>query len=227
MPIHFKEISITFEKTYNAKLSHTNSNHPQSPPRFAWSNFPFSVYHSLPHPPPVHYPPDKVQSYRCNPNRKSFERMIFNISEVCGMRIVPNRVGKKKVDLGSNYIYRLLPSWTVNTRIWGPFLERPGKLTGPVSYVEIEVSRKVGCLLTYNEVHFVSLAENFTVNFQKFWNSHLEWKTKQLNGPGNYRELRETGPRLFISNKFTSSALAGRLFSVFTSPWSKLQIVTI
>ena len=31
-------------------------------------------------------------------------------------------------------------------------------------------------------------------NFQKFWNSHLEWKTKQLNGPGNYRELRETGP---------------------------------
>ena len=105
MPIHFKEISITFEKTYNAKLSHTNSNHPQSPPRFAWSNFPFSVYHSLPHPPPVHYPPDKVQSYRCNPNRKSFERMIFNISEVCGMRIVPNRVGKKKVDLGSNYMY--------------------------------------------------------------------------------------------------------------------------
>ena len=23
----------------------------------------------------------------------------------------------------------------------------------------------------------------------------MEWKTKQLNGPGNYRELRETGPR--------------------------------
>ena len=31
-------------------------------------------------------------------------------------------------------------------------------------------------------------------NFQKFLNSHLEWKTEQLNGPGNYRELRETGP---------------------------------
>ena len=45
----------------------------------------------------------------------------------------------------------------------GPFLERPGKLTGPVSYFEIEVSRKVGCVLTSNEVHFVSLAENFTV----------------------------------------------------------------
>ena len=26
----------------------------------------------------------------------------------------------------------------------GPFLERPGKLTGPVSYFEIEVWRKVG-----------------------------------------------------------------------------------
>ena len=46
---------------------------------------------------------------------------------------------------------------------WGPFLERPGKLTGPVSYFEIEVSRKVGCVLTSNKVYFVSLAENFTV----------------------------------------------------------------
>ena len=45
----------------------------------------------------------------------------------------------------------------------GPFLERPGKLTGPISYFEIEVSRKVGCVLTSNEVHFVSLAGNFTV----------------------------------------------------------------
>ena len=32
----------------------------------------------------------------------------------------------------------------------------------PVSF-EIEVSRKVGCDLSSNEVHFVSLAENFTV----------------------------------------------------------------
>ena len=46
---------------------------------------------------------------------------------------------------------------------WGSFLEAPGKLTGPVSYFEIGVSRKVGCVLTSNEVHFVSLAENFTV----------------------------------------------------------------
>ena len=30
----------------------------------------------------------------------------------------------------------------------GPFLERPGNLTGPKSYFEIKVSRKVGCVLT-------------------------------------------------------------------------------
>ena len=47
----------------------------------------------------------------------------------------------------------------------GPFLERPGKLTGPKSYFEIKFSRKVGCVLTSNEVHFVSLAENSTVQF--------------------------------------------------------------
>ena len=27
---------------------------------------------------------------------------------------------------------------------WGPFLERPGNLTGPKSYFEIKVSSKVG-----------------------------------------------------------------------------------
>ena len=55
----------------------------------------------------------------------------------------------------------LLP---VNYHIWfvKPKNERPGKSTGPVSYFEIEVSRKLGCVLTSNEVHFVSLAENFT-----------------------------------------------------------------
>ena len=76
----------------------------------------------------------------------------------------------------------------------GPFLERPGNLKGPKSYFEIKVSRKLGCVLTSNEVHFVSLADNFTVQFSNFRNSRLEWKIKHLNGPDNYRELRETGP---------------------------------
>ena len=47
----------------------------------------------------------------------------------------------------------------------GPFLERPGNLTGTKSYFEIKFSRKVGCVLTSNEVYFVSLTGNFTVQF--------------------------------------------------------------
>ena len=49
----------------------------------------------------------------------------------------------------------------------GPFLESPGNLTGPKSYFGIKVSRKVGCVLTSHEVHFVSLADNFTASFPK------------------------------------------------------------
>ena len=49
------------------------------------------------------------------------------------------------------------------TRPWGPFLERPGKLTGPVSYFEIKVSRNLGRVLASNEVYLVSSAENSTV----------------------------------------------------------------
>ena len=45
----------------------------------------------------------------------------------------------------------------------GPFLESPGNLTGPKSYFEISVLRKVRCALTYNEVHFVCLADNLNV----------------------------------------------------------------
>ena len=47
----------------------------------------------------------------------------------------------------------------------GPFLERPGNLTGSKSYFEIKVSKKVGCVLTSNKVHFVYLADNFAVQF--------------------------------------------------------------
>ena len=77
----------------------------------------------------------------------------------------------------------------------GPFLERPGNLTGPESDFDIKFSRKVGRVLTSDEVHFASLADNFTVQFSNLLKLPLEWKAKQLNGPGNYRELRETGLR--------------------------------
>ena len=57
------------------------------------------------------------------------------------------------------------PSRAAGRRAWGPFLERPGNLTGPKSYFEIKISRKVGRVLTSNEVNFVSLADTFTVQF--------------------------------------------------------------
>ena len=47
-----------------------------------------------------------------------------------------------------------------STLTWGPFLESPGNLTGPVSHFEIKVARKVCCVLTSNEAHFVSLVNN-------------------------------------------------------------------
>ena len=61
----------------------------------------------------------------------------------------------------------------------GPFLETLGNLTGPKSYFEIKVSRKLGCDLTSNEVHFVSSAHNFTVQFSKLLklSSGMENKT--------------------------------------------------
>lgn len=49
----------------------------------------------------------------------------------------------------------------------GPFLESPGNFTALKSYFEIKLSRKVDCVQTSNEVHFVSLADNFTVLFSK------------------------------------------------------------
>ena len=59
---------------------------------------------------------------------------------------------------------RLIPCEPVNR---APFLERPGNLTGPKSYFKIKVLRKVGCVLTSNEVHFVSSVNKFTVSFSK------------------------------------------------------------
>ena len=41
---------------------------------------------------------------------------------------------------------------------------------------------------------FVFLVDNFTVQFSNLLKLPLEWKTIQLNGSRNYRELRETGP---------------------------------
>ena len=50
--------------------------------------------------------------------------------------------------------------WKYLHRFRGPFLQRPGNLTGPKWYFEI----KVGCVLTSNEINFVSLATISTIS---------------------------------------------------------------
>ena len=62
-----------------------------------------------------------------------------------------------------------------------PFLERPDNLTGPKSYFEIKLSRKIGSVLTSNEVQFVYLADNFAVQFSSLLklSSGMENKTAQ------------------------------------------------
>ena len=56
----------------------------------------------------------------------------------------------------------------------------PRALAGPKSDFDIKVSRKLGRVLTSDEVQFVSLADNFTVQFSKLLKLPLEWKTEQL-----------------------------------------------
>ena len=75
---------------------------------------------------------------------------------------------------------------------WGPFLQSPGNLTLPKWYFEIKVSRKVGCVLTTNEVHFVSLAENFTVQFSKL----LKRKSSMSSKSEPTIWSRGTGPQI-------------------------------
>ena len=64
--------------TYDAKLSHTHSNLPRLPTkRFALTNFPFSVNHSLSHS-LTHSPTQptgKTQSHRCNSNGKLWSNL--------------------------------------------------------------------------------------------------------------------------------------------------------
>ena len=78
----------------------------------------------------------------------------------------PGFVNRTQSDPGFVNPVRSGPGFVIPIRsdpvLRGPFLERPGKLTGPVSYFEIEVSRKVGCVLTSNVVHFFSLAAVIT-----------------------------------------------------------------
>ena len=84
----------------------------------------------------------------------------------------------------------------VTKQTGGPFLERPATLTSPESDFDIKVPRKVGRVLTSNEVHFVSLADTFTVQFSNLLKIPLDGKQNSLTAPVIPRELRETGPRV-------------------------------
>ena len=90
---------------------------------------------------------------------------------------------------------------------WGPFLKRPGNLTGPKSDFDIKVSRKVGRVLTSDEDDLVSLADNFTVQFSNLLKLPLEWKTKQLNGPGSLPGASRNG---HLDTKFVSTTNVAR-----------------
>ena len=46
----------------------------------------------------------------------------------------------------------------------------------------IDMLSVVGYVLTSNNVHFVSLADNFTVQFSNLLNSHMEFKEDSLTG---------------------------------------------
>ena len=87
------------------------------------------------------------------------------------------------------------------TRSWGPFLERPGKLTGPKSYFEIKVSRKVGRVVTSNEVNFVSLADTFTVQFSNLLKLPCE-KQNSLTGPVITRSFEKRAPGLHLQKRY-------------------------
>ena len=106
---------------------------------------------------------------------------------------------KSPVRLFSDYVYFFIHSSHCcnlgeDHRFLSPGV-RFSNLTGPISYFELKVSRRVGCVLTSNEVQFVSLADNFTVQFSNLLKHSSGMENKQLTGLGNYRELRETGPR--------------------------------
>ena len=96
----------------------------------------------------------------CREATDVFIRHVFQLQEC---RIYHNHGNWQQSDDTTESNQSLCERQSAPRDFWGPFLERPGNLTGPKSYFEIKVSRKVRRILTYNEVHFVCLADNFTV----------------------------------------------------------------
>ena len=84
------------------------------------------------------------------------------------MLVLRTSIFSSKVSQCIFKFYRVLSQRLFKTLVYrGPLLERPGNLTGPKSYFEIKVTRKVGCVLTSNKVLFVYLADTFPVQLSK------------------------------------------------------------
>ena len=65
--------------------------------------------------------------------------------------------------------------------------------------------------MTSNKVHFVSLADNFTVQFSNLLKLPSGMENKQLNRADKYRELRETGPWPYATFELPFAAVSKRL----------------
>ena len=116
----------------------------------------------------------------------------------------PEKAEVKTTSKPRFYAHVLFDSQSIETR--GPFLERLGNLTGPESDFDIKGSRKVGRVLTSDEVHFVSLADNFTVQFSNLLKLPLEWKTNSITGPVITGSFEKRAPRrLYIGGGETGS----------------------
>ena len=81
-----------------------------------------------------------------------FLRENINHAKTKHVRVNSKRFAKFDTREGTTVIPR--HASLILRRSRGPFLERPGNLTGPKSYFEIKVLRKIGCVLTSNEVDF-------------------------------------------------------------------------
>ena len=73
---------------------------------------------------------------------------------------------------------------------WRPFFESPGNISGPKSNIPIEIQRIRARVLASKLLHCVSLTDSFIMLNSKL----LKPGRKQLTGPFNYRDFRETGP---------------------------------
>ena len=80
------------------------------------------------------------------------------------------------------------------SRTRGSFLESPGNFSGPKSNIQIEIQRIRARVLASKLLHFVSLTDSFIMLDAKLLKPRSLIKRRQLTGPVNCRNFRETSP---------------------------------